>query len=99
MKAKQALIILFMLAFSLCSFATIKGLPFTDDNYAHLLSGAYATEWLANNDIEGLDALAVVTVLALAKELILDNSPSTDDIAFSISGYFLAQLLNMVKIN
>lgn len=93
-----ALAIVFMFLTSVTANAAVKGLPFTDDQYAHAFGSAYLTKVCKDIDLDFFQTTLVIVGLGVAKELYDMNSTgfNSGDILTNCSGLVLAYSFDFV---
>lgn len=92
-----AIVIFFMWGASHSS-AAIKGIPVTDDQYAHLFGSAYISKVCQDNDIEFIETIGIMMAIGVLKEIYDINSTgfNVGDIGWNVSGVFLAYSVDFV---
>ena len=92
------LIVVFMFLTQVTAQAAVKGLPFTDDQYAHAFGSAYIAKVCKDKDLDFWQTTAVFIGLGVVKELYDMNSTGFDagDILTNCSGLVLAYSFDFV---
>ena len=87
-----------LMFFSVNANAAIDGLPFTDDQIAHVAGSAYIAKLCNSWGLDFWQTLGVNLALGTAKELYDMKSTgfSVQDIGFNVSGVFLSYSVDEV---
>lgn len=94
--SKYIIALFICIQFSSCGQAIIKGIPVTDDEYAHFFASAYITEIGRQHQLDWWQNTLMILGVSVAKEVYDMSSTgfSIRDIAFNLAGVAFTYIIN-----